>query len=76
MTQMAAFRNVVGRIFAGYDPNVDVPICDEAGERRGIEYLLNRTHGNFDRIEDGCAETLSLSNALAGLCMFNHIALR
>ncbi len=76
MTQMAAFRNVVGRVFGGYDPHVDVPICDEPGERRGIEHLPYHTDGKSDQVEDGCGETLSLSNALAGLCMFNHIALR
>jgi len=76
MTQTAAFRNVVGRVYAGYDPHVDVPICDEPGGTRGIEYLPNHTDGKSYQTEDGCGEKLSLSNALTGLCMFNHIALR
>lgn len=76
MAQTQAFRNIAGRVYTGHIAYSDVPICHKFGERRRIQDALKHPERESDTVEDGaneCGETLR--SALAGLCLFNHIAL-
>lgn len=76
MARTQAFRNIAGRVYTGHSAYSDVPICHTSGERRNIKHTLKHTGRGGDIVQDDtseCGETLR--SALAGLCLFNHIAL-
>eukprot|EP00752_Nemacystus_decipiens_P002221 g2108.t2 len=76
MAQTQAFRNIAGRLYSGHYAYADVHICHTSGKRKRVQHIPERTGRGGDNVEDGtskCGETLG--STLAGLCLFNHIAL-
>lgn len=87
MTQTQAFHNIAGRVYTGHNAYSDVPLCHKSDDRRIIQHALEHTGRGSEENHDGdndhddnvedvaheCGE--KLGSALAGLCLFNHIAL-